>query len=73
MVEQELMRAAYRERMREAARMARQSEARALRDERPSSRGGSSGLRGRRLALPSFVARAFWPAPPIAGRRDASR
>ena len=59
MVTPELFQAAMQERMREAAELHLQNEARALQGQGASPRSGLSRLRFQGLPLPSFVARRF--------------
>ncbi len=59
MVTPELFQAAMQERMRAAAELQLQNEARALQGQGASPRGGRSRPRFRGLPLPSFVARRF--------------
>ena len=59
MVTPELIQATMQERMRAAAELEFQTEARALQEQGASPRGGLSRPRFRGLPLPSFVARRF--------------
>ena len=59
MVTPELFQATMQERMRAAAQLQLQNEARALQGQGASPRGGLSRPRFRGLPLPSFVARRF--------------
>jgi hypothetical protein len=63
MLTQELMRAFYWERMREAAQIQRECQARAVDGPSVSPRRGSSGLKVGRPSVPSFVGRVFRSAP----------